>query len=81
MKLYTVKYKHERAWFWHTIKRVKADAGDPEGHWKIIITEDECQYHFPIRTTVFKYSKDRFYSIKERMDEEAGQVVPIRREQ
>ena len=79
MKLYTVKYKNENQWFWRTIRRVKGDVCDDKNFWKIIITEDESQYHFPIATTMFQYSKDRFYSIKEKMDEDAGQVVPIRR--
>jgi len=77
MITYTVWYKHH-SWFrWRKIKNVKGDTG-AEG-FKIIILEDETQYHFPLNKYAFKYSKERFLSIKQRMETEAGQSIPMNR--
>ena len=77
MITYTVWYKHWRESRWHKIKDVKGDAGS-DG-FKIIILADETQYHFPADKYAFKYSKERFVSIKQRMESEAGQSIPLNR--
>ena len=78
MILYKCKYKLKGHIFWRTIKRVKGDLYDTKSNIKIIICEDESQYHFPPDTT-FWFSKRRFLSITERAESQAGQAIPMRR--
>jgi len=75
MILYTVKYRKSGAFLWRTIRRVKGDAFIPNTFIMQIIREDESLTEINIADHEVKYSKERFYSIKERMSQEAGQSV------
>ena len=75
MILYDVKYKSN--FFWHKIKKIKGDGILENGLSRFFIYEDETRIEIPCQNTIFKFSKERFYGIKERMDNESGQDVKI----
>lgn len=75
MITYTVWYK--RKWFWHKIKRVKGDWWIQNFNYLGIALEDETFIEIPILGTIFKFSKERFYSTKEKMSNEAKQDIRI----
>jgi hypothetical protein len=83
--LYTVKYKFISSIFWKTLKSVKADGIliDTIGGQKSVlpyrwfILSDESRIEIPMDGVIFKFSKDRFYSIKKSMEAEVGQNIPI----
>ena len=77
MITYTVRYRIIGETRWHKIKKVKGDTC-ADGY-KIVICEDETQYHFPRDKVMFMYSKERYMSIKQRMEAEAGQAIPMNR--
>jgi len=72
MILYEAKYK--KGLFWKTITDVKGDFWN-EGNF-ILILKDESQFILPKGAAV-KLSKERFYSIKERMESEIGQTIAV----
>lgn len=78
---YTVKYKRTKDWFWTTVKKVKGDmtSGAPDGHpaIRVLILDDETRLEIPCGDTVFKFSKERFLVIKQNMEREAGQKIPV----
>jgi hypothetical protein len=91
MKLYTVKYKKINSLFWKKLERVKGDgfvrdeiqtgpqeyrivASHPA---RFFLLESEERIEIPIIGHLFKFGTDRFESIKERMDAEAGQNMPL----
>lgn len=76
---YTVKYKRKGSFFWKTIKNVRADfvPTDLESV-RVLILSDETRIEIPLRETEFWFSRDRFLSIKAKVDQEAGQVVPVK---
>jgi hypothetical protein len=78
MITYTVKYR--RTGFpskWKKIKNVKGDGIVENGLTRFFYLEDETRIEIPMPNTIFKFSKERFYSIQERMEEEAGQPLQI----
>lgn len=75
MILYSVKFK--KSLFWKTIKRVKGDGIVENGTSRYFILEDETRIEVPY-TNIFKFSKERFYLIKERMNQEAGQEIKVK---
>lgn len=67
---YTVKYRLEGSLFWKTINKVKGDGIlDEITRWFIL--EDERRVEIP-RSAEFRFSKERFYCIKEQMEKESG---------
>lgn len=72
MIMYTVYYK--KRFLWKKIKKVKGDGIVENGQSRFFILEDETRIEIPC-TNIFKFSKERFYLIKERLDNEAGQDV------
>jgi hypothetical protein len=75
MIVYTVKYK--KGLFWKKIKKVKGDFIAKENNQiRIIILEDETMIQIP-NYWLIKFSKERFYATKERMNQEAGQDIKI----
>ena len=75
--LYTVKYKKVNQWFQRTIKRVKGDyipKGIPA---QIFIREDESTVMVPFGAEI-QVSSERFWSIKQKMEEETGQDIKVR---
>ena len=91
MILYEVKYKKINSLFWKKIKKVKGDffiehevqhtdKGPIPISYKDIrcfILEDESRIEISCQDMIFKISKDRWMSIQQRMNIEAGQSVPI----
>lgn len=73
MITYTVWYR--KSFFWKTLKKVKGDdlyqSGPMIQPVRVFILEDETRREIP-NTYEFKFSKERFFSIKERMETEAG---------
>ena len=75
--LYTVKYKLKNQLFWRTIKNVKGDlvAKDIPVFTKIFIKNTEEQILIPLNGTLFQFSKERFFAIKQNMEKESGQKI------
>lgn len=79
MRLYTVKYKKNNAWFWTTMKSVKADGcmqpevGVP---YRWFILGDDTRLEIPMNDMIFLFTSDRFINIKENMELQAGQKIP-----
>ena len=70
--LYTVKYKEESHWFWRTIKNVKGDGmmtAESNFPMRFFITADEERIEVPIPGTQFRFSKERFLSIKQKSED------------
>ena len=78
---YTVKYKLKNQLFFRKIKNVKGDFIMEKSPipTKVIIKENEEQYHIPIKGTLFLYSKERFIVIKNNMENEIGQDIKIKK--
>lgn len=72
MITYTVSYK--KIGKWKKIKNVKGDSHHKG--MRIIVCEDETLYEIPL-DYIFKFSKERWLNIKERMSNEAGQEIRI----
>jgi len=74
MITYTVSYKATNWLFYKTLKNVKFDGVlDSKSRWFIL--SDERYIELP-RTYEFKFSKERFFAVKEDMSNEAGiQIV------
>ena len=79
MVTYSVKYKKVGGLFFHKIKKVKGDfiATDVEGKPRVLILEDESRIEIPTPDMIFEFSFERFLLIKQRMDQEAGQQIPV----
>ena len=76
---YSIKYKSLK-WLsiWRKFKRVKGDGLVENGSSRFFILEDETRIEIPVNC-IFKFSKERFYFIKECLDEEAGQIVQLKK--
>lgn len=70
---YTVYYKKI---IWHKLKKVKGDGIVENGQARFFILEDETRIEIPVKY-IFKFEKERFYLIKDRMSNEIGQEVKI----
>jgi len=81
MVTYTVKYKKVGGLLSTTVKNVKGDfvANDVPGNPRVLILNDESRFEVPTPNMVFEFSKDRFILIKQRMEDEAGQQLPIKK--
>jgi len=81
MVTYSVKYRKVGSLFSRKIKKVKGDfiANDVEGKPRVLILEDETRIELPTVDMIYEFSFERFLVIKQRMDEEAGQSVPIKK--
>jgi len=77
MITYTVKYKKINSLFYKTIKKCKGDGFLTEAKSRFFITENEERYEIPWQETIFKFSKERWMSISQRMSQEAGQEIKI----
>ena len=79
MITYTVKYR--RLGFlsrWRKLKSVKGDGLVENNLSRFFILENETRIELPV-SLIFKFSKGRFYTIKERLDQEAGQSVQLKK--
>lgn len=77
---YSVKIKRSGSIFWRKFERVKGDliAPDMPG-FRILILEDESRVEIPLEGTEFIFCSKRFLAIKQKMESEAGQVLPVKR--
>lgn len=81
---YTVKYRIKGSWFWRTLKSVKGDgyvidtAGGMQTPMFVrwFILEDETRIEIPINSE-FKFSNQRFLAIKQKIEAEVGQSIPV----
>ena len=77
MITYTVSYKKTKNLFFKKISKVKGDGILENGISIYFILENETRIEIPCQDTIFKFSKERFYVIKDRMSQEAGQEIKI----
>ncbi len=76
MILYTVLYRIIGKRKWSKLENVKGD-GIIENQNRFFILEDETRYEIPCSNVEFKFSKERYLGIIERMNNEAGQNIKI----
>lgn len=78
---YTVKYRLKNRLFWKKITKVKGDLISTNGDVpiRILVKENEEQYHIPLDGTEFFMSKNRFYIIQNNMEREAAQPLNIKK--
>ena len=79
MILYNVKYRKRFGFFtkWRVIKKCKGDGLTESGKSRFFILNSEERVEIDTANTIFKFSKERFFLIKERMSQEAGQEIKI----
>lgn len=77
MITYTVKYKKRNSLFYKKIKKCKGDSILENGLARVFILEDETRIEVPCTNIIFEFSKERFLLVKERMDNESGQTIPL----
>ena len=78
MNNYEVSYK--RIGFlrrWYKLRKVKGDGLLENGLARFFILEDETRVEIPIGNIIFKFSKERFYFVKERMETGIKQPVQM----
>ena len=77
---YTVKYKKIGCLFFKKIKNVKGDfiATDVPGGHRVLILENETRIEIPTNGMIFLFSNERFLMIKQQMEQEVGQKIPIK---
>ena len=80
---YSVKYKKVDGFFWKTVKKVKGDfiATDLPSSPRVLILENEERIEIPIGGMMFKFSTERFITIKQQMERESGQKLPLTTDQ
>lgn len=79
MITYTVSYKKIGLFsFWKKIKNVYADGILESNTHRYFINSEEERFEIPIGDIMFKFGKGRFYRIKQNMEAEAGQSIPIK---
>lgn len=76
MILYTVLYRIIGKHKWSKLENVKGD-GLVENQNRFFILEDETRYEIPYSNVEFKFSKERYLQIVERLSNEAGQNIKI----
>ena len=82
---YEVKYKKINSLFWKKLKKVKGDGFieyPTQADVKVLnirwfILEDETRIEIPCNKYIFKFSKERFFSIKDRMEAESGLDIKL----
>jgi len=78
MMNYQVKYKTIKLFArWKKLKRVKGDGLLENGLARFFILENETRIEIPVGNMMFKFSKERFYAVKERMEDEAKQPLHL----
>ena len=76
MITYNVFYRIVGKSRWNKIENVKGD-GITENQNRFFILEDETRYEIPCSNIEFKFSKERYLLILERVNNESGQNVKI----
>jgi len=84
---YTVWYQHPGSLFKRKIRNVEGDMimkdDNPSTHptyqplgIRVFLLADKSRIEIPM-TCVFRFSKERFFGIQEKMSKEAGQKIPV----
>lgn len=73
--IYEVKFKKIYWPFWSTLKRVKGDGFVDNKEIRFFLLEDESRIEVHCKDMIFKFNEKRFYSIKKKMEIEAGQPL------
>ena len=76
MILYKVSYRIIGTKKWTELKSVKGDGIVENGN-RFFILEDETRYEIPCSNIEFHFSKERYLTILERMNNESGQDMKI----
>ena len=78
--VYVVKYRKKGQVFFRTVNKVKGDfiANDVPGSPRVLVLEDETRMEIPTIDTEFVFDSKRFLVIKQRMEQEAGQAIPVK---
>lgn len=73
---YKVKYKSKNSLFWTTLKEVRGDGvmQDSPIAFRYFILADESRVEVPMDGTIFTFSKERHFLIKENMNKEMGKI-------
>ena len=80
MITYEVQYRYVGLFRkWQKINNVKGDGLVENGTSRFFILDDESRIEIPVQCHIFKFSKERFYCVKERLDEEAGQSIQLKK--
>ena len=69
---YSVYYKPITSIFWRKIKHVKGDGFVENKNTRWFILSDETRIEVPCDGVVFKFSKERFITIKRDMEKMSG---------
>jgi len=78
MMNYQVKYKTIKLFArWKKLNKVKGDGLLENGLARFFILENEVRVEIPVGNIIFKFSKERFYTVKERMEDEAKQPIHL----
>jgi len=78
MEKYEVKYKRLGLFSrWKKIKRVKGDGLIENNICRYFITDEEIRIEIPVTNHIFKFSKGRFYTIKNQLQKKADQTIPV----
>ena len=76
---YTVKFKLQNSLFWKTVKNVKGDLITPDlPNVRVLILNDESRLEIPLNGTQFYFCSRRFLAIKQKMEQEVGQSIPVK---
>ena len=75
---YSVKYKKAGALFWKKLKKVKGDCIIPKVSYRYFTLHDETVVEIPMKDHIFIFDHYRFLSIKQKMELEAGQNIPVK---
>ena len=75
---YTVWYKKVGSCIWKKLSRVKGDGIMQEMGHRAFILFDESRVEIPVGGMMFKFSAERFLSIKKTAELEAGQPIVTR---
>ncbi len=72
---YTVCYKKLDSFFWSKIKKVKGDGFVETKNTRWFILEDETRVEISCENMIFKFSNERFMSLKKEMEKTIGSKI------
>ncbi len=75
---YSVKYKKAGSLFWKKLRKVKGDGIIPDVRYRYFTLSDETVIEIPMKDHIFVFDYYRFLNIKQSMELEAGQNIPIK---
>ena len=77
--LYSVKYRKTDSFFWRKIKNIKGDGFFENTKQRFFTLDDESMIEIPINDMIFKFDRNRFLDIKQNMENQAGQTLPLKK--